>query len=106
MLFQTFSPHAAAKEVCRQQGLITDPFVPRLVAIRSPAEQKFLSEMVYNVSADHDIWIGAERQPGTNHFDWNDGSPVQRYSNWAENRPTDNDLRLCVRMMSAVSNAF
>ncbi|KAG4070057.1 hypothetical protein HA402_013717 [Bradysia odoriphaga] len=98
-LFRTFATRDQAEEVCNQEiGIIS---VPTLVTIRSAAEQKFLVEYITNASEHNNVWLGAERRPGSSsEFDWNDGSPVMRYTNWGIGRPSNDIRRPCVLMQS------
>lgn len=104
-LFRTFATRDQAEEVCNQQaGIIS---VPTLVTIRSAAEQNFLVEYISNASEENNVWIGAERRPGSSsEFNWNDGSPVMRYTNWGIGRPSDDVRRPCVLMQSELLRGF
>lgn len=86
-----------AEIICNQNGAT-------LVTIKSVAEQKFLSELVLKSSISNNAWIGAERRPGSEtEFDWNDGSAVKRYTNWAVGRPSADARRTCVQMQTDLS---
>lgn len=75
-----------------------------MVIIKSAAEQKFLIQYVFNTSIENNIWIGAERRlDSSTEFDWNDGTPVRRFTNWAVDRPSSDTRRPCVYMQSPLS---
>lgn len=64
-------------------------------------------EYIANVSQFNNVWIGATRRPdSSSEFVWDDGSSVQRYTNWGIGRPTEDDRRLCVLMQSEWSREF
>lgn len=86
--------------MCREQS-------STLVTITSEAEQQLLTQLVLNSSDAVNVWIGAQRRPGNSHeFTWNDGSTVQRFTNWAIGHPTDNVGRNCVQMRSQLSRTL
>lgn len=75
-----------------------------MVTIKSAAEQKFLTELILNLSYSNNVWIGAERQPDSaTEFIWSDGSAFDLYSNWAIGRPSVDIRRTCVQMQSELS---
>lgn len=93
-LFTSFESRHQAEAVCYQQH-------STLVIINSAAEQKFLIEYIFNTSDSNIVWIGAERQlDSSTEFVWNDGSPVQRFTNWQIGRPSNVVSRSCVQMQS------
>lgn len=77
-----------------------------MVIINSAAEQTFLTEYILTASdnSDNNVWIGAVRRPDSgSEFDWNDGSAVQRYTNWKIGHPSNDTRRSCVVMQSELS---
>lgn len=96
-LFETFTNRDQAELFCNQNGAT-------LVVINSAAEQKLLTELVFNSSYSNNAWIGAKRRLGSEtEFDWNDGSPVEVYTNWAVGRPSIEVRKPCVQMQSELS---
>lgn len=72
--------------------------------VKSAEEQTFLIEYVFNSSNSNDVWIGATRRLNSiTEFDWNDGTPVERFTNWAIGRPSDVVSRSCMLMQSKLS---
>lgn len=68
-----------------------------------------MSEIVFNASQFVSIWIGALRRLDSDsdiEFDWNDGSSVQRYTNWGIGRPSSDSSRQCVIMQSQLVRQF
>lgn len=104
-LFKTFLTRLQAQEHCNQQVSISD--IPTLVTIKSAAEQTFLNKYVFNSSDSNSVWIGAERRPGSaTEFEWIDGSPVQRFTNWQVGSPSNIVGRPCVQMQSIYSRVI
>ncbi len=96
-LFQIFEPREHAEEIC-------DEHDSTLVTITSETEQELLTQLIINSSDAVNVWIGAQRRPGSSsEFVWNDGSSVQRFTNWAVGYPTDNVGRNCVQLRSELS---
>jgi len=92
-----------AEEVCNKLGLVTDASVPTLASIHSPDEYEFLTKHVFN-SSDSNIWIGAKRQLNCEKFEWNDGSVLEDFTNWAEGSPTGEPEKGCVYIQTVDSN--
>lgn len=98
-LFKTFVPREQAERVCHYQG-------STLITISSEAEQQLLTQLILNSSDAVNVWIGAQRRPGSSsEFVWNDGSTVQRFTNWAIGHPTDNVGRNCVQLRSQLTRS-
>lgn len=96
-LHQTFANREQAEGICHEEN-------STLVTITSEAEQQLLTQLILNSSDAVNVWIGAKRRPGSSsQFAWNDGSSVQRFTNWAVGHPTDNVGRDCVQMRSQLS---
>ncbi|KAJ6638576.1 C-type lectin lectoxin-Lio1 [Pseudolycoriella hygida] len=96
-LFQTFTPREQAEIICIGQG-------STLISIVTPREQQILTQLILNASDAVNVWIGAQRRPGSSsEFVWNDGSAVQRFTNWAAGHPTEKIGRNCVQMRSQLS---
>lgn len=88
-----------AQEHCNQQASTSD--TPSLVIINSATEQIFLNQYIFNASDSNSVWIGAERLPDSRtEFEWIDGSPVERFTNWKIGSPSDIVGRQCVQMHS------
>ncbi len=96
-LFPIFKLREQAEETC-------DEHASTLVTITSEAEQQFFTQLIVNSSDAVNVWIGAQRRSGSSSaFVWNDGSAVQRFTNWANGHPTDNVRRNCVQLRSELS---
>lgn len=78
-----------------------------MVTINSVAEQRLLTDLVFNSSYSNNAWIGAKRRLGSEtEFDWSDGSPVQAYTNWEVGRPSTEVRKPCVQMQSRISRGI
>lgn len=101
-IVRAFTTRDLAEEICNSESSTSS--VPTLVTISSAEEQKFLSEYIFNYSDSNNVWIGAERTPGSStEFEWIDGSAIQHFTNWAIGRPSDDIRRSCVQMQSNLS---
>lgn len=97
-LFDDYVDRDKAEEKCQQGQLGEDE--PSLGLIKTNAEQKFVSNYVFNVLGVTDgVWIGARRIDNETNFLWNDETDVV-HANWASGFPTDDERRECVRIVS------
>jgi hypothetical protein len=73
-LIKVWATHDEAEEICNNERLQADSFLPRLVSIKSTAEEEYLIEFVFVTSGIKiNVWIGAKRTENGSQFVWNDG---------------------------------
>ncbi|XP_037047875.1 uncharacterized protein LOC119082462 [Bradysia coprophila] len=99
-MFTSFADRDDAERICNQHN-------GTLVTIKSAAEQKFLTELAFNTTEPSNIWIGAQRRSDSEtEYDWNDGTAVYRFTNWAAGFPLVEPEKSCVMMQAEWSRPF
>jgi len=91
------------RDIAFDKCLHSSSDLPSLVFIQTSDEQEFLANYIFNTLRIMDgVWIGAKRVLNESLFKWDDGASIE-FNNWAESFQTENEERLCVKIVSSLS---
>jgi hypothetical protein len=100
-IVRTYSDGSNATDICQAEGSEGPPIT--LATIRSSLEQQFLTEYVFNTSElQSSLWFGLSKS-SEGEYTWVDDGSKIRYSNWADDSPSNETERGCVELASHLS---